>query len=341
MRARFPIPLRFPALVLVLLSAIALSSLAKDVFEQAARLGRGVNLLGWDPAWQNREAGHVKDVHLKMIREAGFQHVRINLHPLRDGKPDASGKLREEFFSIMDWAVDQALANRLLVILDFHDDLAISPDPEGKRKAFLDSWTALAEHCKTRPDTVFFEILNEPASKFTHESWNNYFPAALEIIRKSNPDRTVIIGPAQWNGVGELDHLKLPSGDQNIIATVHYYNPFPFTHQGTPWTGQKDKVGVTWSGTEAELKAVEQDLSKVDLWSKQNHRPVYLGEFGTYEKADMQSRAGWTAAVSRQFEKHGWSWGFWQFADNFAVFDMATQKWVEPIRDALIPKNKP
>jgi endoglucanase len=240
----------------------------------------------------------------------------------------------------MDWAIDQALANQLLVILDFHDDLAISPDPAGKRKEFLDCWTAIAEHSKARPDTVLFEILNEPASKFTRASWNEYWRAALAIIRRSNPERTVIIGPANWNGVGELNNLTLPADDQNIIATVHYYNPFPFTHQGTPWTGQKDKTGVTWAGTESEMKAVETDLAKVIDWSKQNKRPIYVGEFGTYEKADMRSRIAWTGLVARQFEKQGWSWGFWQFADNFAVFDMRSQKWVEPIRVALIPPKK-
>ncbi len=327
------------ALVGLTLFANLLPSKGLDAFDQNARLGRGVNLLGWDPVWQNQERAQVKDIHFKLIREAGFNHVRINLHPLRDGKPDANGKLRAEFFKTMNWAVEQALANGLLVILDYHDDLAISPDPEGKRKEFLDSWKAIAEHCKDRPDTVLFEILNEPAAKFTHESWDEYWRAALAIIRKSNPKRTVIIGPDVWNSVGELESLKLPADDRNIIATVHYYNPFKFTHQGTPWTGEKDKSGVTWTGTGSEMKAVEQDLSKVVDWAKRNERPIYIGEFGTYEKAEMASRACWTSFVSRQFEKQGWSWGVWQFADNFAVFDMHTQKWVEPIRDALIPKK--
>jgi endoglucanase len=85
---------------------------------------------------------------------------------------------------------------------------------------------------------------------------------------------------------------------------------------------------------------VEQDLAKVSDWSKRNNRPVYIGEFGTYERADLRSRVCWTAQLARQFEKHGWSWGYWQFADNFALFDMQTQKWVEPIRDALVPKGK-
>lgn len=337
MKSRLVIPFASVTLLALALVAGASPLAAGDAFKQNGRLGRGVNILGWDALWQDRARGQFKEIHFKMIREAGFQHVRINLHPLRDGKPDAQGKLRDGFFETMDWAVDQALTNGLLVILDYHDDLAISPDPEGKKKEFLDSWKAISEHCKDRPDTVLFEILNEPAPKFTHESWHEYWKPALALIRASNPNRTVILGPAMWNGVGQLEHLKLPEDDRNIIATVHYYNPFPFTHQGTPWTMQKDKLGVTWSGTEAELKAMEGDFSKVADWSKQNQRPIYMGEFGTYEKADMASRVAWTSHVARQFEKQGWSWGFWQFSGDFTVFDMRNQKWVEPIRDALIP----
>ncbi len=324
-------------LVGAILFAGACRLVALDEFQQNARLGHGVNILGWDALWRDRARGQFKDVNFKLIREAGFNHVRVNLHPLRDGKPDASGKLRDEFIKTMDWAVDGALANGLLVILDYHDDLAISPDPQAMRKEFLGSWTAIAEHCKDRPDTVLFEILNEPAPKFTDDSWNEYWRAALAVIRKSNPNRTIIVGPAKWNGVGELNHLRLPAEDRNIIATVHYYNPFEFTHQGTPWTEQKDKIGVTWTGTESERKAVEQDFSKVADWAREKHRPIYVGEFGSYEKGAMSSRVCWTAAVAREIEKRGWSWGYWQFEDNFAVFDIKTQKWVEPIRDALIP----
>jgi endoglucanase len=330
-------PLSVLAVAFLLASTCPLR--ADEAFQQSARLGRGINLLGWDVIWNNPARSQLNATHFKLIREAGFNHVRINLHPLRDGKPDARGQLRTEFFKIMDWAVDQALSNQLMVILDFHDDLAISPDPAGKRQEFLGAWTAIAEHCQARPNTVLFEILNEPAPKFTHESWDEYWRAALAIIRKSNPQRTVIIGPTPWNGIGELDNLKLPDDDRNIIATVHYYNPFPFTHQGTPWTGQKDKLGVTWTGTDAEKSAVEKDLAKVAAWSKRNNRPIYLGEFGTYEQADMTSRIAWTTFVARQFEKQGWSWGFWQFSDNFAAFDLKNQKWVEPIRDALIPRQ--
>ncbi|MCX6905146.1 MAG: glycoside hydrolase family 5 protein [Verrucomicrobia bacterium] len=310
---------------------------AVDGFEQNKRLGRGVNMIGWDALWQNRARGNFKDIHFKLIHEAGFNHVRINLHPLRDGKPDADGKLRDEFFQILDWAVDGALTNKLLVILDYHDDLAISPDPQGKKKDFLGSWAAIAEHCKDRPSEVLFEILNEPASKFTHESWESYWHEALAIIRKSNPSRTVIIGPASWNNFKQLAKLNLPANDQNLIATFHYYDPFAFTHQGTSWTGQRDKLGVTWNGTEAERQTIEQDFAGVQAWARQQNRPVYMGEFGAYDKAEMASRVRWTAFVAREAEKRGFSWGYWQFADNFMLFDMRTQQWVAGIRDALVP----
>jgi endoglucanase len=162
--------LRFDFMKNVLITALVGANLlvatsplkALDDFQQNARLGRGVNILGWDSLWQDRTRGQINAVHFKLIRQAGFNHVRINLHPLRDGKPDIHGKLRDEFFQTMDWAVDQALASGLLVILDFHDDLAISPDPEGKKREFLDSWAAIAAHCRNRPDTVLFEILTNP-----------------------------------------------------------------------------------------------------------------------------------------------------------------------------------
>ena len=57
---------------------------------------------------------------------------------------------------------------------------------------------------------------------------------ALGIIRQTNPHRTVIVGPASWNSIAALPKLELPPDDHDIIVTVHYYSPFPFTHQGAP-----------------------------------------------------------------------------------------------------------
>jgi endoglucanase len=127
--------------------------------------------------------------------------------------------------------------------------------------------------------------------------------------------------------------------DRNLIVTIHYYRPMSFTHQGTPWTEQRTKTGVTWDGTEAERQAIKADFNKAEAWAGEHRRPMFLGEFGAYDKADMDSRARWTNFVARQAEARGWSWAYWQFTNDFVLYDIPHHRWVEPIRLALIPSG--
>jgi endoglucanase len=238
---------------------------------------------------------------------------------------------------VLDWAVKQAVANRLLVILDLHEFHAMGEDPVGNKERFLAVWRQIAEHCQDAPGEVLFEILNEPNKKLTPELWNPLLRETLGVIRKSNPQRTVIVGPTSWNNIKDLDKLDPPNEDRNLIVTVHYYSPFPFTHQGAPWAGLKDKVGVPWSGSEQEQQAILKDFGKAQAWAQQHDRPILLGEFGAYDKGEMASRVRWTSFVARQAEKLGWSWSYWQFDSDFIVFDVKHDAWIEPIRRALVP----
>jgi endoglucanase len=62
-----------------------------------------------------------------------------------------------------------------------------------------------------------------------------------------------------------------------------------------------------------------------------------LGEFGAYDRAEMDSRARYTAFMARQAEEFGWSWGYWQFDSDFILFDIGKDAWVDPLLKALIP----
>jgi len=68
-------------------------------------------------------------------------------------------------------------------------------------------------------------------------------------------------------------------------------------------------------------------------------RPVFLGEFGSYDKGDMESRTRYTAYVARTAEKLGFSWAYWQFDSDFIVYDIEKEKWVLPILNALTDKT--
>jgi len=318
-------------LLIVALLLSVLPCWAGDAFEQNRRLGRGVNIIGYDGIWKSLEQGRFKAKHLQLLKQAGFQNVRVNLHPFR--------RLDEQWWKTLDWVVKEASAQKLMVILDCHEFQTMGKDPEGNKEKFLSFWRELAEHCKDAPDNVVFEILNEPNKNLTPALWNAYLREALAIIREKNPTRTVIIGPAFWNSVDHLNELELPEQDRNIIVTVHYYKPMAFTHQGASWAGQKDKTGIAWTGNEAERAAIAKDFDKVAAWAKAHNRPVFLGEFGAYDKGPMESRVRYTDAVARAAEARGWSWAYWQFDSDFILYDIKRDCWIEPILHALIPKE--
>ena len=87
------------------------------------------------------------------------------------------------------------------------------------------------------------------------------------------------------------------------------------------------------------LVAVINDLDLAARWGEVNNRPIYLGEFGAYSKADMDSRVLWTAFVARQIEERGMSWAYWEFCAGFGVYDKSKRVWNEPILKALIPQE--
>jgi len=320
--------------------ATAQSESKTDAFAQNQRLGRGVNILGYDPIWRSRDQGRFKAGYFEKLKVAGFNSVRINLHAFRH--MDATNGLKPSWFEVLDWAVNEAQQQGLAVILDLHEFNALGNNPTGDNKEkFLAFWRQVATHYQYAPATVFFEVLNEPFGKLTPELWNEFFAEALGIIRKTNPTRTVIAGPGQWNQIGRLSELRLPENDRNLIVTVHFYEPFAFTHQGASWTDRKDKLGFDWKATPEEVAALNRAFDKADAWSKANKRPLFLGEFGAYDRGPMESRTRWTAAVARAAEARGWSWAYWQFDSDFILYDVKREAWVEPIRDALVPKAPP
>jgi endoglucanase len=249
--------------------------------------------------------------------------------------------LGDSWFEVLDWAIRQAQAHDLRVILDLHEYNSLGADPVTNKVKFLAFWRQLSAHCQGAPDSVLFEVLNEPSRKLTPALWNEYLAEALAIIREKNPTRTVIVGPAFWNSIDHLGELELAAADRNLIVTVHYYTPMDFTHQGAAWAGRKDKLGVEWLGTDKELGVLQGDFDKAAHWAKQHDRPIFLGEFGAYDKAPMESRARYLASVARAAEQRGWSWAYWQFDSDFILYDIGRDAWIEPIRQALIPAAGP
>ena len=328
---------------LLLLSIATIAARAEDrtAFDFNARLGGGVNLGNWlEPPTEGGWGTKVTAEDFRTIAKAGFKHVRIPIRWSAHADKAAPFTMDSAWFARTDFAVSQALSNHLAVVLNMHDYDEILKDPATHRERYLALWKQIAEHYRALPDSAAFELLNEPNSKLDATNWNIFAAAALKVVRESNPQRIVVIGPTQWNSFDKLEALKLPEDDRRIVVTFHYYLPFHFTHQGADWAGSESKswLGTKWTGSEKEMGDVRRDFDKAAAWGKAHDRPIYLGEFGAYSKGEMESRARWTRAIRDEAKARSFATAYWEFSSGFGVYDTQAHAWREPLLNALLGK---
>jgi endoglucanase len=313
-----------------------------DIFADCKLISRGVNFGNGLEAPNEGEWGvTLKEEYFEAIARAGFNSVRVPIRWSAHAEKDAPWTIDAKFFERIDQVIEQALSRKLAVIINVHHYEGMDRDPEARVPRFLALWNQIAERYRDKSDRLFFEALNEPHEKLTEELWNDIFPKALKVIRATNPQRAVIVGPGHWNSIHSLEKLSLPEDDRRLIVTFHYYEPHPFTHQGAPWDPQSAKwKGTTWTGSEKEQDDLRQAFEKAAAWGKTNNRPMFLGEFGSYEVGDMQSRAAWTRAVAREAERHAIAWCYWEFGAGFGVFDREAGNWRESLKSALLEAKR-
>jgi endoglucanase len=260
--------------------------------------------------------GWLAERHFDVVRDAGFDTVRLPV------------KWSSDAFEHVDWAIGAALDRDLDAVVDVHH----FDDDEARLLAL---WERIAERYATVDHRLAFELLNEPHPPMTAGEWNALLARALAVVRATNPDRAVIVGPMLWNTVEGLPALELPA-DPRLIVTVHYYSPFPFTHQGATWLPEaRDWASIRW-GAEAERARVSADLEGAAAWCRERGLPLFLGEFGVVENADMDDRAAWTRVVRTEAERLGIPWAYWDFATDFGAYDLSRSAWRSPLRQALL-----
>lgn len=312
---------------------------ALDAAAANRRLGRGVNLANALEAPAEGEWGVVLEAgYFDLIQQAGFTAVRLPTRWDTHAQTSFPYTIEPAFLQRVDWAVDQALQRGLAVVLNVHSlpELTLG-GPDG-RERYLAYWRQIAGHFRHSPDGLIFEPLNEPNGALVGGAWNRLFAEVLAVIRAENPTRTVIATPALWGSASALRDLDLPAADAHLIVTFHYYLPFQFTHQGAEWVdGSGSWLGTTWDGRSAERQAIDFDFNQVADWAQANSRPIFLGEFGAYGLADLDSRVRWTTYVRQAAEARGFSWAYWEFGAGFGVYDRAARRWVEPLLQALLP----
>jgi endoglucanase len=334
-------------------TGVASTEAGDAAFSAARSLGRGISLGNMLEAPHEGQWGvRLKPDLFALVKEAGFDTVRLPVRWSNHAEPSRPYRIDEGFFQRVDFAIAEALRQDLNIVVNMHHYRQLDGDPlqEGEsavensvlQERFVAMWAQIARRYRSHAtDKLFFELYNEPHGRLNPEAWNALLRKALQAVREANPERFVVIGPAEYYRVGGLPTLSLPSADRRIVVAIALYEPYGFTHQGAPWVDGSSAWLGTRCCTSEQRREVRQALDAAVAWARQHSRPVWIGEFGSHEKADYGSRVTYTRIVRQEIEARGMSWAYWQLTSNFGIFRLDRGTWHTELKDALLESDPP
>ncbi|WP_017932271.1 glycoside hydrolase family 5 protein [Robiginitomaculum antarcticum] len=316
------------------LSAAAAAFLAGPATADTFETKRCVNMGNALDAPSEGEWGHVIDLaSFAKIKAAGFDTVRIPVRWSAHTGPAPHFTINPQFGRRVDGVINAAKAAGLNVIVNIHHFEELNTDPDAHAAKLLSLWSQIAARYADYPSNVYFEVINEPNENFGGQKMRTLMTAAVKEIRKTNPTRIVILGGEKWNGLESLPSIPVID-DPNQVYTFHYYTPFEFTHQKAGWTDLKDSGTVNF-GSRADYKALDKNMDYAAKIMRETGKPIFVGEFGAYDKAPYKDTVEYYEATRKAFEKHGLSWCAWSFTQTFPLYDSESGQWDGPKLAAL------
>ncbi|WWD20565.1 hypothetical protein CI109_105041 [Kwoniella shandongensis] len=262
------------------------------------------NRFGNDKAmtlWETWISNWLTEKDFDYFQEVGFNVVRLPF-TFRSVQ-NADGSWRDDAFTHMDWAVNQAKSRGIYVIIDFHiwagqeaSYSAISEnnsEGQNQRNAAGEIWKKVAAHYLGESIIAGFDIINEPTG-----SWGDLLQQDLyKAVRSVDANRIIIHESISTNPANY--------GWTNVVYSLHEYNMM-----GSDLGSNKQQ----WAS------GVQQ---YIDLWSGYGI-PTMLGEFMAdgetlsymLEKSNEQGLSWLTWAHSTV---NMGRWGLWNHDDSMRV----------------------
>lgn len=303
-------------------------------------IGKGINFGNALEAPAEGDWGlTIKEEYIQAVKDAGFNSVRLPIAWSSHTSQVSPYAIDTNFLNRVDEIVGWCHDRELTVIITIHhfNDFYAQPENELYRNMFFSIWEQLTNHyLDVNHDKLIFEPLNEPHDNLIASLWNDLIPEFLEVIRAIDTDRTLIIDPPNWASHWELENLEIPADEQNVIVSVRYYLPYPFTHQGAHWVNNSDQwLGTTWTSTTSQKNEIISHMNTIKSWAEANNRPITIGEYGAIIEADLESRLRWTKFVRKQFEENEFSWTYFDFGVLFEAYDIDNNQWIDGFSDSF------
>jgi aryl-phospho-beta-D-glucosidase BglC (GH1 family) len=322
--------------LLVMVMLLTFYGQAQITAQQAiVSMGRGINLGNtFDAPNEGDWADPAQEYYFDMYQEAGFKTVRIPITWSNHLGTSSPYTINETFLSRIEEVVKWGLERGMFVIINAHHEEWIKNTEtfNAQKPRFYALWEQLSERFKDYPDSLLFEILNEPhyevgtvSKSITQAQLDELNKAVLDIIRAKNPTRITIYGGKQYSNSGDLLSAAIPDPqDAYLMGYFHSYDPWDFAGKS---------IG-TW-GTASDVQTMVSKFAGVETWSKANNIPVLIGEFGAMWDCDYNSRMFYYATYTEQALAHGLAFTTWDDDGWFQVLQRTNAKWND-MKDILI-----
>ncbi len=298
---------------------------AEDEVHLKDTLQGGVNFSCLDEGTNAKSAAHyVYDrKYYDKVVEAGFDHIRLPVGFGRLVTTEGPEYLLDlEALRYVDTAINHGLDAGLVVVLDNHHGSGYEEPEKFKRV-----WEQLAERYQFYPEELMFELVNEPSPELiSNGKLNELQIETVEIIRKTNPTRTIALASNDANGVWNLWNVQVPGNiedgvlvpDPNIMISIHMYNPMKFTHQGM----NGHPTNQHWK--EEYKKLITDDLEVCADYEKRTGRTVWVSEWGCYQGGHpdvAKCMPNYYKHFTKECARLDISYAVWEFNAGFGIFD--------------------
>ena len=315
------------------------------VFKRAKSLDNGISISWLEQTWDKNilDEEILKNTDFELLKTLGFKSIRL---PVAFPFFEDQHIHDEQLFAIIDKVVKQCSVYGFKLIIDYHYGNFNEKNYLTETPRIIILWLKLAKRYKNISDDVlFFEIYNEPM-RIDPAIWKDAAYNIVTALRKADKNRTLIVGASNYNSIYELSRF-VRLGDENIIYTFHFYEPFLFTHQGATWVGdQEATVGVPFPNKKEDFpnlyhkakntdgeknynqyprdgneQSIKDKLQIVKDWSDKYGVPILCGEYGVYNKyADLDSRCRYIKAVHQTLKALDIPGIIWDYKSSFSIF---------------------
>lgn len=314
---------------------------------------KGINLGGWLSQCDHRKEHYdsfITEDDINRIASWGLDHVRLPVD--YELVETDRGDFVEDGFHYIDNCLEWCEKYGLNLILDLHRARGYSfyeSESSGGffrdiklQDDFVDLWKVFARRYGKYANRLSFELLNEVVDREVAQIWNSIAERTIEAIRAFAPTINILVGGVENNSISSLKMLAMPY-DEHIVYNFHFYEPLIFTHQSAYWIkGMPSDFSISYPNRVSEIVAnskryvpglntdqyesiganeldrnfFETVFSKAVHIAEERNVPLYCGEYGVIDRADVLSTLNWYADLNSAFEKYGISRAAWTYKEK-------------------------